>query len=440
MPAEPIRFRFAGRRLTGVLGDTLATALLRNGVRVFDRSIKRRRRRGVSCFEGHCMSCMLEVDGEADILACRTPLVAGMDVRPQLASPSPSFDLRAPAQNLAFRVFGPELYYRLFTRPVWAGHIWMRFLARMAGRGRLATARTARAPLPYEVRRTRLLVVGGGVAGIAAAVAAVERDVQVLLVDRGAAVGGGWQRWAASGSPASGFEPLASPMPSVPPSVEILSETTVMGLYEDRTALAVGARAAYRIHYDAVVIAVGRYPTVLAFPGSDAPLYLPAQGLLRAVVATAWAPRSAVLLDVDGQGSSWAQALQAAGISVQVRRVAGEALQRLAARSGAADSSVRLASGELLQGDVCCWSAGSYARTELVRQAGGQVRYDERARGFVPVLEATGRVCDGVFACGGCAGIVGFDSALRNGERVGAAAADSLVKAGVEHRPAPAAS
>src|SRR5262245_33039246 len=117
-----MKFYFRGRELQGQAGDTIATALLRNGVRTFDRSVKQRRKRGPSCMEGFCMSCVLEVDGEPDVLTCRTPLREGMQVKPQLAYPSPEFDFRSLFQAPAFRLFGPELYYRLFTRPVFAQH------------------------------------------------------------------------------------------------------------------------------------------------------------------------------------------------------------------------------------------------------------------------------------------------------------------------------
>lgn len=429
---DSIPFRFRGRPMHGLRGDTIATALLRNGVRVFDRSVKRRRRRGVSCFEGHCMSCLLEVNGAADIVTCRTPLAAGMDIRPQLAMPAPGFDLRAPLQTMAFRLFGPELYYRVLTRPAWANQLWMQLLSRMAGRGRLAQPGAAPEPLPYERRRVPLLIVGAGAAGIGAALAAAEQGVPALLVDRGAAPGGALRRWERFGGPGAALDPPAAPLPALPPSVQVLPDTTVLGLYEGRTALAVGHDAAYLIHYEAVVVAAGRYPRVLAVPGADEPLFLPAPGVLRAVAETPWAPESAIVLDADGHGAAWAAALQAAGVRVELRPIAGDAaaIERLRAQGGS-QSRLHLPGGEALRATVCSWSAGSYPRTELVRQAGGQVRYDEQAGAFVPLLDPHGQVAEGVYACGGCAAVEGFAAALAHGRQVGAAAAAGLAAAPV---------
>jgi hypothetical protein len=426
-----IRFRFAGRSLVGQQGDTIATALLRNGVRVFDRSMKRRRKRGVSCFEGQCMSCLLRVDDTADVLACRTPLVADMDVRPQLAMPTPLFDLRAPLHSLGFRLFGTELYYRFLTRPVWANHLWMQFLSRMAGRGRLAAAQTTPAPLPYERRRVPVLVVGGGVSGIGAALAVSAQGMPVLLVDRGAVPGGVWRRWAAFGGAPVALDPLQEPLPDLPSNLELLPETTVLGLYEDQTALAVGKNAAYLIRYDTVIVAAGCYPQVLAVPGADEPLFLPVQGVLRAMAETPWKPDSLLLLDVDGLGEAWAETLRSAGVQVELRRVAGDplALELLRATSTSTQSRLRLATGEVVQASVCAWSAGTYPRTELIRQTGGQVHFDATAGRFVPQFDEQGRIADGVYACGGCAGVVGFEAARTHGEQVGLAAATALVSA-----------
>jgi glycine/D-amino acid oxidase-like deaminating enzyme len=371
---------------------------------------------------------MLEVNGTADVVTCRTPLVAGMDVRPQLAMPSPSFDLRAPLQNMAFRLFGPELYYRVLTRPAWANQLWMQFLSHMAGRGRLAHPDSAPEPLPYERRRVPLLVVGGGVAGIGAALEAAERGTPVLLVDRGVAPGGALRRWAPFSGPGDAFDPLPEPLPVLPPSIQVLSSTTVLGLYEGRTALAVGQDAAYLIHYDSVVVAAGCYPRALAMPGADEPLFLPVQGVLRAMTETPWRPTSIVLLDADGHGADWADALQAAGVPVDLRPIAGDAaaLEGMRAQCGAATNQLRLPTGEVLEATVCSWSAGSYARTELIRQAGGQVSYNEQTKSFVPLLDVHGQVTDGVYACGGCAGITGFAAALAHGRQIGAAATAGL--------------
>lgn len=371
------------------------------------------------------MSCALEIDGEPDVIACKTPLKEGMEVRSQLAWPSPTMDLQSTFQGPAFQLFGPELYYRLFTRPPWAQHLWVRFLSMMSGRGRLKTKHTHPAALPFRTLQPDVLVVGGGVAGMAAARLAAEAGIRVLLVDRGRELGGWWSRWNAVGGAPPHMEPLPAGLPELPLTVEVLVGTTLLGLYEDKSALAVSDEAAYRIRYNTAVIAVGCYPRVVAYQGSDQPVNLPVQGLVHAAVETGWVPESAVLLDVDGQGETWRRVLGELGVSVQVRQVraSGSILEDVRASYWGKQGGVRFASGETLRAEVVCWSAGWRPRDELVRQVGGAVRYDTEQDVFVPVLNEDSCVTPDHLVAGGCAGVWGYASAARHGELAGATAA-----------------
>ena len=75
---ESIAFSLDGQRLLGRAGDTLAAALLRNGVTTFTRSIKYHRPRGPFCFAGSCGQCLLRVDGVPSLPACRVRVEEGM--------------------------------------------------------------------------------------------------------------------------------------------------------------------------------------------------------------------------------------------------------------------------------------------------------------------------------------------------------------------------
>lgn len=421
---EEIPFRYNGRRLKGLQGDTIAIALLRNGIRVFDRSVKRRMKRGVSCLEGYCMSCLLEVNGQPDVITCRTPLRLGMDIRSQVAIPSPKVDIRAPIQVAAFKIAGPELYYRLFTKPAWASELWMRFLARMAGRGRLAAPHAQPDPLPFQTCRVDVLVVGGGLAGIASADEANHRGANVMIIDRNDRLGGAYTRWQALGDVPELLEPLTEPLPQLSPDVQVLNNATLLALYEDKTALALSEQSAYRIFYDVAVIATGSYPRVVSFPGSDAPLHLPVQGLLRAAVETSWVPRSAILLDVDSYGTLWKSTLESLGTTVHMEKVTVEdcLTGQVQARNGSGRKGIQLASGKRLYAEVVCWSAGWYPRTELIRMAGGKAVYQKDSDQFLPVLTEQFQVAPDTFAAGGCTGTTGFRSALEHGRQAGARA------------------
>lgn len=79
----PVRFTFDGRPLAGRAGDTLAAALLANGVLRFRRSQVSGAPRGPFCLMGACFECLVEVNGRANRQACMEPLAEGMAVRSQ---------------------------------------------------------------------------------------------------------------------------------------------------------------------------------------------------------------------------------------------------------------------------------------------------------------------------------------------------------------------
>jgi hypothetical protein len=428
MDQEGIRFRFGNREIVGKAADTIATALLRNGIHVFDRSVKRRRKRGAACLEGYCMSCMVEVNGEADVLACRTRVEPGMVVKPQVAWPSPKIDFRAPLQQTVFELFGQDLYYRLFTRPTALNELWVNFLAKMSGRGKLANADTSHSPLPMKSIDTQILIIGGGVAGVSAAYETSKAGLEVLLIDRGKELGGWWHKWNAVIKPPVSMGPLKEELPFLPTDIRLMMNTTLIGLYEGNMALAIREDQALRIHYEKAVIAAGCYPKVIRYLGSDEPTHLPAQGLLRAAVDTGWFPPSVVVLDFDGMGSLWADTFRLLGSEVRHCSMEGPGNQinEIRASNGAKLSGVKLITGKTCRGTVVCWSAGWYPKLELVRQTGGQVNYSASSKMFIPVVNNKMEVSDNVYVVGGSAGNVGFDAAQEHGSEVGRIVARSI--------------
>jgi hypothetical protein len=82
-PAAPVEFWFEGRRMTGQEGDTIAAALVANGVAVFRHAEKTGRARGFFCAVGKCSSCLMVVDGRPNTMVCVEPLRAGVRVERQ---------------------------------------------------------------------------------------------------------------------------------------------------------------------------------------------------------------------------------------------------------------------------------------------------------------------------------------------------------------------
>src|SRR5690242_16058989 len=87
-PAKPITFFFNGNAAIAFAGDSIASALFANGRRIFSRSFKYHRPRGLLCCSGDCPNCMMDVNGTPNVRTCSTQVQEGMQVRSQHAWPS----------------------------------------------------------------------------------------------------------------------------------------------------------------------------------------------------------------------------------------------------------------------------------------------------------------------------------------------------------------
>src|SRR5512139_660199 len=87
-----LSFTYRGNNYQGLAGDTVATALYASGIRVFGRSLKYHRPRGLYSLDAECSNTLMEVDGIPNVPAETTCLAAGMAVKPQNVKGSPEFD------------------------------------------------------------------------------------------------------------------------------------------------------------------------------------------------------------------------------------------------------------------------------------------------------------------------------------------------------------
>jgi sarcosine oxidase subunit alpha len=190
-PAVPaghkIKFWFENRRLEGRAGDSIAKALFRNGIRTLSHSVKYGRPRSIHCGRGRCVKCHVEVDGKTGVKSCLTPLREDMRIRRQNYKPFYGNLLTAIMGRLSLPA---GFYYRVFTRPRPLRSFFVSMVRRLAGVGRLANRGPETGnprPVDQDIReldeRYDVVVVGSGLSGMAAAVAAGEAGAGVLLVD-----------------------------------------------------------------------------------------------------------------------------------------------------------------------------------------------------------------------------------------------------------------
>lgn len=421
-------FRFDGRTYEGLAGDSLASALLANGVDVVGRSFKLHRPRGVfgSGKEETNALVQLESGGysEPNARATLIPLYEGLEARGQNAWPNVRGDVFG-ALGLFKRLLPASFYYKTFMWPSW--HRWEWLVRRVAG---LGTAPRAADPQKYLKQNVHadVVVVGAGRSGLEAALAA-SRDPQcrVLLIDEQEEPGG---RLLASPAAAdrSWLEDALREV-TARDNITLLRRTTVNGYY-DNNVLAALERLAnhrgpaadgavrerfWRIFAGRVVLATGALERPLVFPNNDRP------GIMLASAVREYCHRYGLSLGervafYTNNDSAWRTALEladagvpvvaivdiratvdselsqrarAAGIQLYpgtaVTNTRGRAglrrlvLHRLAERGDALD-----APAGTLDCDVLAMSGGWTPTIHLYSQSGGQLAYRDSDACFVP--------------------------------------------------------
>ena len=272
--SQTIRFEFCGKPVEARAGDTVASALYRSGQRIFTRSFKYHRPRGLLCLSGKCPNCLMNVDGVPNVRACITPARAGMQVRHQNAYPSLEHDWLAIAQRFDW-LMPVGWYYKTMTRPsTW--HAAEPYIRKIAGLGEPPPAGSEGGEYEHSYRHAEVAVIGGGPAGLQTAVELGSRGEEVMLIDDQPALGGHLRYSKHAGVAAA--ELIADLIAKVQKlsNVEVLQGCYCFGLYEGNLLGIVEPNphpnAAERlIHLRArrIVIATGAYEAPLLFRNND---------------------------------------------------------------------------------------------------------------------------------------------------------------------------
>jgi sarcosine oxidase subunit alpha len=177
-PSKPVALRIDGARIVADEGETLAAALVANGVVTIARSPKFHRPRGASCMRGGCDGCVVRVDGVPNVLGCLEPCREGMVVETQNRMGTREFDLLRA--NDWFFPSGMN-HHEVFIGVPGAEPFLRHFARRISGLGHLPD--DPRAVVEGARRKADVVIVGAGAAGLAAAVAFAERGRTVEVVD-----------------------------------------------------------------------------------------------------------------------------------------------------------------------------------------------------------------------------------------------------------------
>lgn len=446
---EAVSFTFEGRTLSGFAGEPIAAALHASGVTVLSRSFKYRRPRGLHCMAGSCPNCSMRVDGLPGVMTCVEPLRGGERVERERGWPTADrdalavLDLLSPLTPNGFQYRWFRKRPRLFdaTEPV---------LRRLAARSALpepgAAARVhGTGPLTpgADPRRTTVdvAVIGGGVAGLRAALAAAQDGASVALVDRGAALGG-----AAADDPRSQGE-VAALVDRVGASarLEVHCGATAFGWYERELMLVSDRGGVQELQATRWVICTGGYPQPLAFPGNDLPGVMLGRAVRRLVRCGVRPGNRVVIVTDSDAGLELAGDLRARSITVSAvadmrsgaaagspaRAVVGHTVLRARGRGRLAGVTLGPVGGDAgseIECDVLCIDVAPRPANELVLQllADGSITL-ERPPGQALGANGAGpaEVTAGVWVAGGAKGAASLAEAGEQGEAAGRAAARS---------------
>jgi sarcosine oxidase, subunit alpha len=438
-----VGFTFDGKPVAGLDGDTIGSALFAAGRRTFSRSFKYHRPRGLMCCAGQCPNCLVQVDGAPGVRACTEPLREGMKVEHMNASPSLEFDVMRATDKFGGPFTPPGFYYKTFIRPRRFWPLYEKVLRHAAGLGRIAKSQPEREwHTEYRRRHADVLVVGGGAAGLHAAIAAAEQGADVVLCDEGPEPGG---RLLAEGAHGHARE-LAERARAA--GVELLTSAPALGAFDGLVPVWQGDTL-HQIRAGRVVYATGAVEQPLLFPGNDLPGVMLSGGALRLATLYGVKPgERAVVAAVCDRGLEAAAALHDAGVELvavaDLRDNGGtpglNALMRRGVRALRGMTVLEARGRDQVQGvvlgrpgasegegehafgcDLLVVSGGSAPATSLLTQAGGRTGYDRQFGQFV--LQ---ELPDEVYAAGEVAGAGHLPDAEQSGGTAGAAAARAL--------------
>ena len=188
-PSETCTLHYNGKTSPGVAGDTVATALYANGVRVFGRSLKYHRPRGLYSLDGECSNTCMAVDGIPNVRAENTPAKNGMHVDAQNVQGSADFDWMGFMDKLDW-LMPAGFYYRTLHKPARLWPFALKQVRKVAGLGKISPDFKMKGRYAEIYPTADVCVIGGGAAGMSAALAAAESGLRVILLEARPWLGG----------------------------------------------------------------------------------------------------------------------------------------------------------------------------------------------------------------------------------------------------------
>ncbi|MBB6092757.1 sarcosine oxidase subunit alpha [Povalibacter uvarum] len=410
-----LAFTFEGVRYEGFAGDTITSALSAAGVMILGRSFKYHRPRGILSFANHDVNAIFQVGPVPNVRGDVTPLADGMEVLAVNTVGGLQSD-RAQWIDRLGRFLPVGFYYKAFNSKRFFPR-WERLIRNLSGLGQISVD-APRLQTPKRYAFCDVLVIGGGVAGEAAARAAAATGAKVMLVDESTRV---------SAHSADG--------------VDVLTSSYVAGVYADRWAAVIEPHRMTKVRAGAIVFATGAIEQPIAFHNNDLPGIVMAGAAQRLLQRHSIAVgRKVLVVTTHRAGYEAAVALLDAGLSIAhivelnstsvapdlsslliqrgVKVVVGDAPIEAERNAEGCVAAVHFA-GERIDCDAVLMSGGWAAAAQLLLQAGGKTAFDDAAQMHLP-----SELPAGCFVSGAINGLFNAEAACMEGRTAGRAAAE----------------
>ena len=420
--SKPVKFKFNGKTLTGYAGDTLASALLANGVKLVGRSFKYHRPRGIMSAGIEETNAVVQLVGEEDepgVIATVIPIYEGLETASVNCWPDVRWDAGAIIARL-HRFFPAGFYYKTFMWPNNWWNVYGYLIRRMAGLGKAPTTHDPDERYEKRHHHCDVLIIGAGPAGLAAALAAGESGARVMLVDEQVEAGGSLLNGEREINGKPGLDWVSDCVRRIRrlPEVVHLQRATAVGYYDHNMVYVLEheperswlRERLWRVRAKRVVIAAGAMERPLVFPDNDRP------GVMLASAAAAYVNRYGVrpgarAVVVTNNDSAYEAAMILARRQVEVAAVLdvrpqiSDELGKLADKAGIkvlTHHGIKSVKGKKsVSGlvasplhdlsrehhyvcDLVCTSGGWNPALHLQSQSGAKPVYSEKIAGFVP--------------------------------------------------------